>query len=50
MPLNRELQMDGLIAVSQLLYPESTAPKCLFPQEKGTLRETKKGTRIVKPL
>ena len=31
-------------AVSQVLYPESTALKCLFHQEKGASREPTTGT------
>jgi hypothetical protein len=34
---------QGAIAVSQLLYSEATALKCLFHQEKGTLRSATKG-------
>ena len=40
----------SLTAVPQLLYPETTAAKWLFPQEKATLHGAGKDTLIVEPL
>jgi hypothetical protein len=37
-------------AVPQLLYPETTAAKWLFPQEKATSHGAGKDTLIVEPL
>jgi hypothetical protein len=41
---------SGATAVPQLLYPETTAAKWLFPQEKATLHGAEKDTLIVEPL
>jgi hypothetical protein len=37
-------------AVPQLLYPETTTAKWLFPQEKATSHGAGKDTLIVEPL
>jgi hypothetical protein len=37
-------------AVPQLLYPEAATAEWVFPQEKLTLHDARKGTRIVEPL
>ena len=47
---NTRLSVSMPTAVPQLLYSEATALKCLFHQEKGTLRSPTKGMGIVEPF
>jgi hypothetical protein len=48
--LARANPAHGPTAVSQLLYPKTTAIKCHFPQENDTQHDARKGTLIVEPL